>query len=198
MADLSRRSRRDLLARLAGAARASQSAAPAAARSAAAASGDNPFPNVELITQDGVRVRFYDDLIKDKVVLINFMFTTCADVCPRATENLSKVASGLGDRLEREVRMISVTVDPKRDTPQVLKQYAQKHRTGPGWYFVTGRARDIDAVRESLGVNRDGGDKVDHTGVLVYGNDRTGQWAMTPSVETPRAILWSLNGLLSR
>jgi protein SCO1/2 len=154
------------------------------------------FPNVLLTTQDGARVRFYDDLVKDRVVLINFMFTTCASLCPRATENLMKVAEGLGDRLGRDVRIISLTVDPDRDTPDVLKQYAAKFRTPPGWYFVTGREKDITQVRVRLGVNRDGNEKMDHTGLVVYGNDRTAQWGMTPSVASPRTILWSLKGLL--
>jgi protein SCO1 len=156
------------------------------------------FPNVVLTTQDGERVRFYDDMVKGRVVLINFMFTTCGSICPRATENLVRVAAGLGDRLERDVRMISLTVDPERDTPQVLKKYASKFSTPPGWYFLTGPEKDITEVRIRLGVNRDGNDKMDHTGLIVFGNDRTGQWGMTPSVANPKTILWSLNGLLER
>jgi protein SCO1/2 len=148
-------------------------------------------------THDGTRVRFYEDLVKGKVVLINFMFTTCTSVCPRATDNLSKVASGLGDRLERDVRIISVTVDPQRDTPRVLKHYAARHGTGAGWYFVTGPRKDIDLIRRRLGVSSDGDAKADHTGMVVYGNDRTGQWAATPVMARPKAILLGVTGLLS-
>src|SRR5213593_551358 len=85
------------------------------------------FPNVVFRTQDGARVRFYDDLIKGKVVLINFFFTSCTSICPRTTDNLAKVEEALGDRLGRDVRMISITVDPTTDTPDVLRKYALRY-----------------------------------------------------------------------
>jgi protein SCO1/2 len=171
-------------------------AAAARADATVGRSEEVAVPNVALVTHDGTRVRLYDDLVRGKVVLINFMFTTCSSVCPRATANLVKVAEGLGERLERDVRMISVTVDPRRDTPPVLKKYAARFNTPPGWYFVTGAESDIDRIRDSLGVNADGDDRNDHTGMLVYGNEPTSQWAMTPVVTNPKTILWSLNGLL--
>ena len=161
------------------------------------ARADSPtIPNTVFTTQDGIQVRLYDDLIKDKVVLINFMFTSCTSICPKATQTLSKVAAGLGERLEREVRIISMSVDPRKDTPAVLKKYAERHGANAGWYFLTGKAADVEAVRDRLGVNTPGGDKSDHTGMVVYGNDRTGQWAATNIAASPKTILWSLEGLL--
>lgn len=158
--------------------------------------GSHEFPNVLLRTQDDTKVRFYDDLIKGKVVMINFMFTTCSSVCPRATANLLKVEAALGDRLERDVRIISITVDPRRDTPAVLKKYSARYGTKPGWYFVTGSEKDIQSIRDRLGVNLDGNDKTQHTGVLVYGNEETGQWAATPAMADPKAIVRTVTGLL--
>jgi protein SCO1 len=158
--------------------------------------GAEPFPNVALQTHDGARVRFYEDLIKNKVVLINFFFTTCTSICPRTTENLRKVEEGLGDHLGRDVRMISITVDPDTDTPRVLEEYARRNGTKPGWFFVTGSRKDIDVVRRHLGVNRDGNDKTDHTGVLVFGNEATGQWAATAAMGNPRTIVRSVLRLL--
>jgi protein SCO1/2 len=163
-----------------------------AARFAAAGAQQAPFPNVTLRTQSGTPVRFYDDLVKGKVVLINFFFTSCTTICPRTTENLVKVEHALGDRLGREVVMISITVDPDTDTPAVLAQYARRHNTRPGWYFVTGGRKDVDLVRRHLGVNRDGGDKTQHTGLLVYGNEATGRWAATPAMADPVAIARSV------
>ena len=84
---------------------------------ARAAAPDMQFPNVPLFTQDGTPVRFYDDLIKGQVVLINFFFTSCPLICPRTTANLVKVEEALGERLGRDVRMISITVDPEKDKP---------------------------------------------------------------------------------
>ena len=154
------------------------------------------FPNVEFRTQDGARVRFYEDLVKGKVVLINFFFTSCTSICPRTTENLVKVQEALGERLGRDVVMISITVDPDTDTPAVLGGYARRYRTKPGWYFVTGRRQDIDLIRRRLGVNRDGGDKSQHTGVLAYGNEATDQWAATPAMADPNTIVRSVLRLI--
>ena len=137
-------------------------------------------------------MRFYDDLVKGKVVLINFFFTSCTSICPRATANLVHVQEGLGEHVGRDVVMISITVDPGTDTPAVLQRYARQYGTKPGWHFVTGRQKDIDLIRRRLGVNRDGGDKAQHTGVVVYGNDATGQWAATPAMTDPKAIVRSV------
>lgn len=154
--------------------------------------------NVPLQTHDGTRVRFYDDLVKGKVVLINFIFTTCTSECPRTTANLVKVQEALGDRLGREVRMISVTVDPATDSPAVLKKYALAYGTKPGWDFVTGRQRDVDLIRRRLGVLDDSVSRTQHTGMLVYGNEAAGQWATTPAMAQPRAIARSVMRLVNQ
>ena len=156
------------------------------------------FPNVVLQTQDGARVHFFDDLVKGKVVVINFMFTSCKTFCSRATANLVKVEEALGDHLGRDVRMISLTVDPAIDTPEVLKKYSVRYGTKPGWYFVTGSQKDIDAIRKRLGAFGDGGDKEAHTGMLVYGNERFGQWESMPALARPKTIVTSIVALLAR
>jgi protein SCO1/2 len=154
--------------------------------------------NVPVQTQDGDRVRFYDDLVKGQVVLINFMFTTCTSECPRTTANLVKVQELLGDRLGHDVRMISVTVDAATDTPPALKNYSARYGTKPGWYFVTGRQRDVDLIRQRLGVLDGTTNKAQHTGMLVYGNEESGQWAATPAMAQPNAIARSVMRLVSR
>ena len=161
-------------------------------------SGAAYWPEVVLQTQEGTRVRFYEDLIKDKVVLINFMFTSCTSQCPFTTANLVKVEEALGERLGGDIRMISVTVDPATDTPDVLKTYSRRYGTKAGWYFVTGSQKDVDLIRRRLGVLDDAVDKAQHTGMLVYGNEATGQWAATPAMAEPRAIARSVMRLLDR
>src|SRR5437763_6437786 len=173
-------------------------AAAAATGGTHAALANTSLPNVVVQTQDGARVRFSEDLIRDKVVLINFMFTSCTNQCPRTTANLVKVEEQLGDRLGRDVRMISVTLDPATDTPAVLRDYARRYGTKPGWYFVTGRQKDIDAIRQRLGMREDTNDLMQHTGMLVYGNDATRQWAATPAFAQPRAIVRSVMLLMHR
>jgi len=156
------------------------------------------FPNVVLQTQEGKRVRFYDDLLKGKVVLINFMYTSCPIECPRTTANLGKVEEALGDRVGRDVVMISMTVDPLNDTPAVLNRYARRYGAKPGWYFVTGKQADLDLIRRRLGVYDDAVDKTQHTGILVYGNEATGRWAATPALAPPKAIVKSVMGLMDQ
>jgi protein SCO1/2 len=150
------------------------------------------FPNVVLRTHENTRVRFYEDLLKGKVVAVNFMFTTCPSFCPRATANLLKVQARLGERLGRDVFMLSITVDPETDTPQVLKKYAVAHQARPGWYFLTGERRDIDRIRRKFGVFDDDPDKTQHTGILTYGNHATGSWAAMPVIADPAVIARSL------
>ncbi len=144
------------------------------------------FPNHLLLTQENQQVRFYDDLLKGKVVLINFMFTTCAGVCSPMTANLLKVQSYLGERVGREVRMLSISVDPATDTPEVLKSYAARFKTGPGWYFLTGKKENVDWVLYKLGGYTESKDT--HTAVLIIGNETTGEWLKVHSMSKPSEI----------
>jgi len=140
--------------------------------------GANYFPNVPLITHEGKSVRFFDDLIKDKVVVINFIYTRCPDSCPLETARLVELQQILGDRVGRDVFMYSISIDPKRDTPEVLKDYAKKFRVGPGWLFLTGQEADITLIRKKLGLYiqeiQDGSN--DHNLSLMIGNQATGRW----------------------
>ena len=145
------------------------------------------FPNVLLRTQDNRDVRFYDDLVKGKAVLINFMFTTCTSLCPRSTANLVKVQELLGDHADRDVFLVSISVDPDHDTPAVLKRYAERYHARPGWTFVTGKREDVDLIRRGLGV-RDNDDQSQHTGMLIYGNEAFGRWASTPVMQSPATL----------
>ena len=144
------------------------------------------FPNHTLITQDDKTVHFYDDMLKGKVVLINFMFTHCAGVCSPMTANLAKVQSYLGERVGREVSMLSISVDPANDTPATLKAYAAKHKAGPGWYFLTGKKENVDWILYKLGgyVAEPG----QHSSVLIIGNEATGDWVKVHAMSSPSDI----------
>ena len=152
--------------------------------------GADYFPNVPLTTQDGVPVRFYDDLIKGKIVAINLIYTTCKYACPLETARLSQVAKLLGDRMGRDVFFYSITIDPDHDTPEVLKEYAAKYQAGPGWTFLTGKQQDIELVSKKLGLytepnpsNPDG-----HAPMLVIGNEATGQWMRNSALDNPKFL----------
>jgi protein SCO1/2 len=161
---------------------------PAEARSRGGSRwGANYFPNVPLITHEGKSVRFFDDLIKDKVVIINFIYTSCPDSCPLETARLVDVQRILGDRVGQDVFMYSISIDPKRDTPAVLREYIEKFQVGPGWLFLTGEEADITLLRQKLGVYiqeiQDGSN--DHNLSLMIGNQATGRWMKRSPFENP-------------
>ncbi len=157
------------------------------------------FANVVLRTQDNREVRFYDDLVKGKLVVIGFMFTSCKELCPRGAENLARVQEALGERMGRDVFFISITVDPEHDTPAVLKEYAKRFHARPGWVFATGSAADVDLIRRQLGAyDADSNDRTSHTGMLIYGNDATGSWARMPVTLSATTITASLLRLVAQ
>ncbi len=168
--------------------------APAAPRGAARASA---LPNVTLYTHEGKAVRFYDDLIRGRVVAINMMYAQCAGICPLGTSNLLRVQAMLGERAGREVFLYSITLRPGQDTPRGLKLYAERHGVGPGWQFLTGEPADIRLLRYRLGFyDRDADiDAVDetHTAMVRIGNDASRRWTMAPVLAEPRQILATIN-----
>jgi protein SCO1/2 len=153
------------------------------------------FPNTELITQDNQKVKFYEDLLKDKFVLINFMFTTCQAICPPMTANLSRVQSLLGEQARKQVTLISISVDPTTDTPERLKEYANKFKAQPGWYFLTGEKQNVELVSYKLGGFVK--DKNEHNAIIIVGNVRTGEWAKMYALAKPSEIVAKVNQMLT-
>jgi protein SCO1/2 len=148
----------------------------------------NEFPNVPLVTQDGVTVHFYDDLIKGKSVAIDLIYTNCKDECPLETARLVQVQKILGDRVGRDVFFYSITIDPRRDTPEVLKDYADKFHVGPGWLFLTGQEGDIRLIAKKLGLSysRELTSADGHGTSLMLGDEPTGQWMENSAEDNPR------------
>jgi protein SCO1/2 len=156
------------------------------------------FPDVVLLTQDNQQKRFYYDLIKDKVVVIQFMFANCADLCPRTTPNLATVQRELSRRAPGKVMFLSITVDPKRDTPQALKHYAQQFGIRGDWYFLTGKPDDVDLVRRKLGVYDPEDQKVEHMNVLTIGNEAQGKWLAMEALAKPDDITQTVLRVLGK
>ncbi len=161
--------------------------------------GADYFPNIPLTSHEGKELRFFDDLIKDKVVVINFIYVTCPDACPLDTARLSKVHQILGDRVGRDIFMYSITIDPERDTPEALAEYAEKFRVGPGWLFLTGKEEDILLLRKKLGLYMAGLDeeRKDHSMTLLIGNQRTGQWMKRSPMDSPYFIAEQIGSWLT-
>ena len=155
--------------------------------------GANYFPNVELVTQDGKKVRFYDDLIKDKVFAINFIYTRCTDSCPLETAALRKVQKALGDRMGKDVVFYSISIDGDRDKPEELKDYAERFNVGPGWTFLTGRKEDVILLRQKLGMYRGDGQAEkalnEHGISILMGNEHAGQWIKRSPFEETKALV---------
>jgi protein SCO1/2 len=136
--------------------------------------GESYIPNLTVMTQRGKPVKFYDDLIKGKIVIISFIYTSCTDICPLTTARIAQLEEKLGDMVGRDVFILSMSVDPERDTPERLKEYAERFGAGPGWSFVTGKLEDIRAINYKFGDRS----KIlsEHRNEIVIGNDATGEW----------------------
>lgn len=170
-------------------------------RQAAAASnrwGPDYFPNVALVTQDGKTVHFYDDLLKDKIVAIDLIYTTCKYECPLETARLAQVQKMLGDRVGKDIFFYSITIDPEDDTPPVLKAYAEKFHVGPGWLFLTGKEEDIDLISKKLGLYSDPKSTRDgHTPTLMIGDVANGQWMRNSATDNPRFLATMIGNYLT-
>src|SRR5262245_44235760 len=132
------------------------------------------FTDVELINQNGEKMRFYSDLLQGKVVVINSFFATCKASCLPLNRNLELVQEALGERLGKDVYILSISVDPTVDTPPNLKAYAKKLNARPGWYFLTGTKENVEFALKKIGQFVP--DKQDHLNIFIIGNERTGLW----------------------
>jgi protein SCO1/2 len=149
------------------------------------------IPDLELLDQDGHTIHFYRDLVQGKVVAVNFIFTTCTTICPPLGATFARVQKELGERAGRDVRLISISVDPVTDTPERLKAWGAKFHAGPGWTFVTGAKPQIDELLRALGgaVAR----REDHSPVVLIGNDARGQWTRTYGLAKPSQLVQIIN-----
>lgn len=140
--------------------------------------GAGSFPNLPVIDQYGHNLKFYDDVLKDKIVVIDFIYTTCQDLCPLTTARMAQLYDKLGKvgvKVGRDVTFISMTVDPERDTPERMKAFADAFDAGPGWLFLTGKLQDIRAIDYKFGDRSDRG-LYEHRNEILLGNDATKDW----------------------
>jgi len=144
------------------------------------------IPNVKVYDQNGNRLNFYSDLIKNKTVAINFIFTTCTTICPPLTATFRRVQQELRDA-DLNVQLISISVDPSTDTPERLRDFAAKFKAGPGWTFVTGDKTEIESLLQALGASV--ANKNDHTPMILVGNDATGHWTRAYGLSPPTTLV---------
>jgi protein SCO1 len=155
--------------------------------------GIDHLPNVPLVTHEGKAVRFYDDLVRDRIVMINFFYAGCGDICPLTTQHLVEVQELLGDRVGRDIFMYSISLQPELDTPKILTGYVETYGVRPGWLFLTGTGPDTELLRRRLGFTDPDpeldADLLQHTGMVKFGNDAIGRWAACPALAEPPEIV---------
>jgi cytochrome oxidase Cu insertion factor (SCO1/SenC/PrrC family) len=154
------------------------------------------LPDVPLRTHRGDPVHFHRDLVRGKVVALNFIFTTCQGVCPPLGVNFSALSRKLGDRLGREVELISISVDPVNDTPQRLAAWARRFDPDPRWTLVTGEKRDVDQLLKALNVYS--ADKRSHSSAILLGDESAGTWSRLDGLTPPDRIREAIDALLAR
>jgi protein SCO1 len=152
------------------------------------------FANLTLTDQDGRRVDLYRDLMKGKVVAINSFFTSCAGSCPVMAKAFAHVQEKLGDRVGRDVFLISITVDPATDTPAMLKKYATDWKARSGWTFLTGSSDEVGAALKKLGLFVES--RETHQNLILVGNDRTGLWKKLFGLAKPDEITSLIEGVV--
>ena len=151
------------------------------------------IPDSLFVDQNEKRVKFYSDLVKGKVVVINFFFTTCRDVCPMQGRAMTKLKTSLGERLGRDVFFISVSKDPANDTPERLTQWARNYGVGSGWTLLTGDASVIEKLLWDFSGERLGQEM--HESLVIIGNDRTGVWTSADGLLLTEDLVKAIDGV---
>jgi protein SCO1/2 len=161
----------------------------------AAKPADVELKDRELLTQDGEPVKFVTDVIGDRVVVIDFVYTTCTTVCPVLTAVFSQLQDKLGDRLGEEVFLVSMTVDATRDTPPRLKAYAAKHNAREGWIWLTGDEIVVDDVLDGMGAYTPNFEN--HPAMVLVGDGKTGEWSRFFGFPSADRIMTRVDELLA-
>jgi protein SCO1 len=158
------------------------------------------LPNVPLLTHEGKRVMFYDDLIKNKAVSLNFFFAKCDEICPVVTSNLAKVQKLLGADVGTKLFMYSLTLKPEEDDVEAIRHYRQMYNAKPGWIFLTGKPEDIEKIRRGIGFSYPDPaidkDKTQHIGNVRYGNEPLMLWGACPGMAHPGFVAESISWMV--
>ena len=153
------------------------------------------IPDSEVLDQDGKKLRFYTDLIRGKVVVINFIFTSCGYICPMQGSSFSKLQAELGERSGGEIHLVSVSTDPLTDTPERLKAWVERFGAKRGWTLVTGEKKQIDELL--LALTGDTARTGKHSPIAIIGNDEKGVWIRTYGLEVPKRMMEIIRDLLN-
>ena len=152
------------------------------------------FTDLEVVDQNGRKLRFYSDVLKGRVVLINFIFTNCPDACPMVTHKLMQVRNLMAESIKDDVWFISVSVDPERDTPEAMKEFATKQGVDESrWLFLTGSKENLTHIVKKLGQYTQ--EVEAHSTLMLAGNDRTRHWTRVMPMVPPDGVAQQLRAL---
>jgi len=154
------------------------------------------LPNVPLVTHDGRNVRFYDDLVKDRKVVLSFFSSFALAESFTMTRNLAAIQRLFGTRVGEEVFLYSIARTPARDTPAATRQWASQSGAGPGWKFLSGRPSVVETLRRSLGFASDDpaedADPRFAIGMIRYGSEPEMRWAHCQSQAKAHVLAHSM------
>lgn len=148
-----------------------------------------------LVDRDGEPIEFQSEAVGDRIMAIDFVYTTCSTICPVVSSVFAQVQDEFGDRLGRDVWLMSISIDPTRDTPERLRDYADKFGAGPGWIWLTGPKSAVDRVL--IGLDAYNADIVDHPSVVLIGDGRSGNWTRYFDFPAPDDIVARLDELIA-
>jgi protein SCO1/2 len=152
------------------------------------------FTDTILIDQNGVERKFYTDLVRGKTVVIHVMFTACKDSCPIMAGNFARIQESLGERIGKDVNLLSISIDADTDNPARLKEYADVHNARPGWFVLGGKKENVDFILKKLGLYVE--QKQDHLNLFLIGNERTGLWKKALGVADAKKLIEIVNSVV--
>ncbi|EYF00437.1 SCO family protein [Chondromyces apiculatus] len=150
-------------------------------------------PDDALVDQDGKPTRL-SELARDRVLVVNFVFTACTTICAPMTRIFSKLQADLGDKLERDVRLVSISLDPAVDTPERLTRFAEPYGRQRGWSFLTGSRERVLRVLDALGGRV--AEPALHTPVTLIGSASRGSWVRVDGIAPPSRLGEELQAFL--
>ncbi|MBI2276151.1 MAG: SCO family protein [Dechloromonas sp.] len=153
------------------------------------------LPDSALIDQDGRTQRLVSEVMGDKVIVASFVYTSCTTICPVVSTLFSQVQDKLGGLLDQQVRLLSLSVDPARDTPARLKSYAESHGARPGWLWLTGQQPDVTAALKGFGTYT--ANFKDHPVVIMIGDGKSGQWVRYYGFQDPERLAAQVREVLA-
>lgn len=167
---------------------------PASVRSEVDTSSNIKVLNTALLNQNGTPVKFATDIISDKIIVMNFIYTDCSTACPVVSAIFAKLQTLLGKKLQQDIRMVSLSINPITDTPEKLKSYATHFQAQPEWVWLTGEKSQVNDLLKGLGVYS--ADYSNHKPVILIGDAISGTWTRFDGFTSPETLAAKIDELL--